>query len=115
MVSEVNPTQLMLLAGLSALLLLAMRLGYVARLGRFGFYGAFALAVTASVQLVGVYLVFSSLIVPALALRFAPAEAKAVAAEERASGASPAARSPQLWVLESCLYLHSLGCLSHLR
>jgi zinc/manganese transport system permease protein len=38
-------------------------------LGRFGFYGAFALAVTASVQLVGVYLVFSSLIIPALATR----------------------------------------------
>ena len=32
-----------------------------------GFYGLFALAVTASVQLVGVYLVFASLIVPALA------------------------------------------------
>jgi zinc/manganese transport system permease protein len=31
------------------------------------FYGLFALAVTASVQLVGVYLVFASLIVPALA------------------------------------------------
>ena len=44
-------------------------LGWVARLGRFGFYGAFALAVTASVQLVGVYLVFSSLIIPALATR----------------------------------------------
>lgn len=33
------------------------------------FYVVFALAVTASVQLVGVYLVFSSLIVPALATR----------------------------------------------
>lgn len=32
-----------------------------------GFYGLFALAVTASVQLVGVYLVFASLIIPALA------------------------------------------------
>ena len=32
-----------------------------------GFYGLFALSVTASVQLVGVYLVFASLIVPALA------------------------------------------------
>jgi zinc/manganese transport system permease protein len=32
-----------------------------------GFYALFALAVTASVQLVGVYLVFASLIVPALA------------------------------------------------
>lgn len=33
------------------------------------FYGVFAMAVTASVQLVGVYLVFASLIVPALAVR----------------------------------------------
>jgi zinc/manganese transport system permease protein len=33
------------------------------------FYIIFALAVTASVQLVGVYLVFSSLIIPALATR----------------------------------------------
>jgi zinc/manganese transport system permease protein len=65
----VNKTQLLWLAGLSALLLAALRLGWVARLGRFGFYGAFALAVTASVQLVGVYLVFSSLIIPALATR----------------------------------------------
>jgi zinc/manganese transport system permease protein len=31
------------------------------------FYGLFALAITVSVQLVGVYLVFASLIVPALA------------------------------------------------
>jgi zinc/manganese transport system permease protein len=37
--------------------------------GRLSFYLLFALAVTASVQLVGVYLVFSSLIVPALATR----------------------------------------------
>ena len=36
------------------------------------FYIAFALAVTASVQLVGVYLVFASLIVPALAIRRLP-------------------------------------------
>lgn len=42
------------------------------RLGRAGFYVIFALAVTASVQLVGVYLVFASLIMPALALRRAP-------------------------------------------
>jgi zinc/manganese transport system permease protein len=37
------------------------------RLGRAGFYLLFACAVTASVQLVGVYLVFTTLIVPALA------------------------------------------------
>ncbi len=35
----------------------------------FGFYLVFALAITASVQLVGVYLVFTSLIVPALVAR----------------------------------------------
>lgn len=39
------------------------------RLGRVGFYLLFGLAVTASVQLVGVYLVFASLIIPALATR----------------------------------------------
>ena len=39
------------------------------RLGRVGFYLLFAVTVTASVQLVGVYLVFASLIVPALATR----------------------------------------------
>ena len=36
---------------------------------RLKFYVLFALAVTASVQLVGIYLVFASLIVPALAIR----------------------------------------------
>ncbi|MFN3751016.1 MAG: metal ABC transporter permease [Thiobacillus sp.] len=45
------------------------------RLGRLGFYLVFALAITASVQLVGVYLVFASLILPALALRGLPARA----------------------------------------
>ena len=65
----VNTVQLMWLAGLSALLLTALWFGWVARLGRFGFYAVFALAVTASVQLVGVYLVFSSLIIPALGTR----------------------------------------------
>src|SRR5439155_120721 len=39
------------------------------RLGRAGFYGLFALAVTISVQLVGLYLVFATLIVPPLATR----------------------------------------------
>jgi zinc/manganese transport system permease protein len=38
------------------------------RPGQLGFYLAFAISVTASVQLVGVYLVFASLIVPALAV-----------------------------------------------
>jgi zinc/manganese transport system permease protein len=39
------------------------------RIGRTGFYLLFAVVVTFSVQLVGVYLVFASLIVPALATR----------------------------------------------
>jgi zinc/manganese transport system permease protein len=42
-------------------------------LGHLGFYLVFALAITASVQLVGVYLVFASLILPALAVRNLPA------------------------------------------
>lgn len=37
------------------------------RLGALGFYVTFALVVTASVQIVGIYLVFASLIIPALA------------------------------------------------
>lgn len=40
-----------------------------ARLGRMGFYALFGLAVTASVQMVGIYLVFATLIIPALATR----------------------------------------------
>ena len=47
--------------------LLALWFGLRERLGRAGFYLLFACAVTASVQLVGVYLVFTTLIVPALA------------------------------------------------
>ena len=39
------------------------------RLGRTGFYVLFAVAVTVSVQLVGLYLVFATLIVPPLATR----------------------------------------------
>ena len=65
----VNSTQLLWLGGVSAALLLALWQGWVQRLGRFGCYAVFALAVTASVQLVGVYLVFSSLIIPALGTR----------------------------------------------
>jgi len=48
---------------------LALWFGLRERLGRHGFYLLFALTVTASVQLVGVYLVFASLIIPAIATR----------------------------------------------
>jgi zinc/manganese transport system permease protein len=53
---------------------LALWLGLNDKLGRLGFYALFAVSVTASVQLVGVYLVFSSLILPALAVRLWPAQ-----------------------------------------
>ena len=50
-------------------LILALWFGMRQRLGRIGFYLLFACAVTVSVQLVGVYLVFTTLIVPPLATR----------------------------------------------
>lgn len=49
--------------------LLAAWASFARRWGRIGFYVVFALAVTVSVQLVGVLLVFASLIAPALASR----------------------------------------------
>lgn len=54
---------------LGAAIILAVLALLHGKLGRLGFYLVFALAVTASVQLVGVYLVFASLIVPSLAVR----------------------------------------------
>jgi zinc/manganese transport system permease protein len=54
-------------AGTAAIL--AMLFLLKRRLGRLGFYLVFALAVTSSVQLVGVYLVFASLIIPSLGVR----------------------------------------------
>jgi zinc/manganese transport system permease protein len=59
------------LAGVAVLyaVLLGIWLRWQGRLGRLGFYLLFAAIVTVSVQLVGVYLVFASLIVPPLATR----------------------------------------------
>ncbi len=56
-------------AALVTTVILALWFGLSARIGQVGFYLLFALAVTVSVQLVGVYLVFSTLIMPALAVR----------------------------------------------
>jgi zinc/manganese transport system permease protein len=50
-------------------LLLFAWFGFGKRFGSIGFYTIFAITVTFSVQLVGVYLVFSTLIIPALATR----------------------------------------------
>jgi zinc/manganese transport system permease protein len=67
----VGATQLVQIAVIYALLLGFWRIRGE-RLGRVSFYLIFALAITASVQLVGVYLVFASLILPALAVRRQP-------------------------------------------
>jgi zinc/manganese transport system permease protein len=67
----VRPAEVMGHGALYAVLLVAW-FGFRERLGRPGFYVIFALAVTASVQLVGVFLVFATLIIPALATRAVP-------------------------------------------
>lgn len=64
----VSPARLPLVALVYALLL-AFMAARGERGGRAGFYVMFAVAVTISVQLVGLYLVFTTLIVPALATR----------------------------------------------
>jgi zinc/manganese transport system permease protein len=65
----VGRTQITVVAILTAVVLGAWFGIGRGRLGRVGFYLLFGLSVTASVQMVGVYLVFSSLIIPALASR----------------------------------------------
>lgn len=57
------------IVGLLYAVILGVWFGVGERIGRVGFYLLFACTVTASVQLVGVYLVFTTLIVPALATR----------------------------------------------
>ena len=61
----VTPRQLMIVAAIYALVL-ALWFGLRDRLGRIGFYALFGCVVTVSVQLVGLYLVFATLVVPAL-------------------------------------------------
>ena len=64
----VNPALLPYIALVYAAIL-GVWFGWASRIGGIGFYLLFACAVTISVQLVGVYLVFTTLIVPALATR----------------------------------------------
>lgn len=68
----VTPLQLVHAAIVTTVFLIAW-FRFRERLGRVGFYILFALVVTISVQLVGVYLVFTSLIVPAVATYRYPA------------------------------------------
>lgn len=64
----VLPASLIPVAILYAVIL-ALWFGLRRQIGQVGFYLLFAVTVTQSVQLVGIYLVFTSLIVPALAVR----------------------------------------------
>lgn len=64
----VTPGRLAWVSVASALIVAAW-FAFGARMGRTGFYLVFACAVTVAVQLVGLYLVFATLIVPALATR----------------------------------------------
>lgn len=59
---------------------LGLWFGYARERGTVWFYVLFAIVVTASVQLVGIYLVFASLIIPALATRLLKGKKKLVAA-----------------------------------
>jgi zinc/manganese transport system permease protein len=61
----VTQTQLLVVAAVYAVVL-ALWFGLRERLGRIGFYALFGCVVTVSVQLVGLYLVFATLVVPAL-------------------------------------------------
>lgn len=65
----VNPRVLAYVAVIYAVILAAW-FGWARRIGGIGFYLLFACTVTVSVQLVGVYLVFTTLIVPAIATRY---------------------------------------------
>jgi zinc/manganese transport system permease protein len=92
---------------------------YRERIGTIGFYVLFALVVTTSVQLVGVYLVFTTLIVPALATyRHAPSRqlglgyAMAVASYVVGLGASLLTDLPSSPVIVWAMAL--IGILVHL-
>ncbi|HEY6598089.1 MAG TPA: metal ABC transporter permease [Pseudomonadales bacterium] len=80
----VSYPQLGAVAALTVVVLIAWFAVGAKRLGRIGFYTLFGLSVTASVQVVGLYLVFATLIIPALAsrkaVRYGMAKAYAVGA-----------------------------------
>jgi zinc/manganese transport system permease protein len=67
----VDPKQLPLVA-LAYAVILALWLGLQSRFARSGFYVLFACTVTISVQLVGLFLVFATLVVPAVSTYYSP-------------------------------------------
>jgi zinc/manganese transport system permease protein len=111
----VDRTQIALMALLTALVL-AVWYTWSAKSGRVLFYLLFGLSVTASVQLVGIYLVFATLIVPALATRHAPrwrlAKGYAIAAAGYAAGLylSTWFDLPSGAVIVWCLAVFGIAC-----
>jgi len=95
----VNPARLPLDALVYGIII-AVWFGLGDRIGRPGFYVLFACAVTVSVQLVGLYLVFATLVIPALATFYVPrrrlpkAYAIGIAGYALGLGASAAADLP---------------------
>lgn len=108
---------------LYALLLVAwMVLRRFAPSGRFAFYALFACAVTASVQLVGVLLVFASLIAPAVATRavsgtkrLAVAYLMGAAAYAAGLGLSLYADLPAGAMVVCCLGLMAFGGIARIK
>jgi zinc/manganese transport system permease protein len=88
----VDYSQLLPVAAIYAVLL-SLWFGLGPRMPAVGFYLIFAVAITASVQLVGVYLVFSSLIIPALATR----------------ALRPAHQLPVAWAIGLLAYMAGIG------
>jgi zinc/manganese transport system permease protein len=88
-------TKRLAVEALAYIAIAALWFAFRERLGRIGFYLLFACAVTLSVQQVGLYLVFATLIVPALATHYAGArrlpKAYAVAVAGYASGLAASA------------------------
>jgi len=81
LVGQILWTTWQMLIPISVLYTILLTLWFTSRerIGRAGFYLTFAFAITAAVQIVGVYLVFASLILPALATRRLDGKARLVA------------------------------------
>jgi zinc/manganese transport system permease protein len=81
LIGQILWTTWQMLIPIAVLYVVLLALWFTARerIGRAGFYITFAFAITAAVQIVGVYLVFASLILPALATRRLDGKARLVA------------------------------------
>ena len=93
----VSPAQLWRAAVLTSIFLVAW-FRFRARLGHAGFYVLFALMVAMSVQMMGVYLVFSTLIMPALATHRMPVRRQLMVGHALCAGSYVAGLWLSLWL-----------------